>query len=128
MPLNRDWEMSIQQWFSTMPKLFCEPLGTVPLKAPFTFDQYPLAQAKGKTFAPISIGHPWGAKWQYGWFKTSVCLPKEAAGKRIHFKSGVGSECAIFIDGKAHGAWDREHKEIALTKKGVPGKPYEIII
>lgn len=128
MTLTRDWEQRIQQWIDTLPRLFYEPLGALPLEAHFTHGQCSLAEAAGKAFAPIAAGTRWGSKWEYGWFRTSVKLPKQAAGKRIAFRSGAGSECAIFVDGKAAGAWDREHKEITLTRKGVAGIRYEILI
>jgi alpha-mannosidase len=128
MALTRDWEQRIQQWINTLPRLFYEPLERVPLKAHFTRGRYTAQQAARKPFAPIATGTSWGSKWEYGWFRTSFRIPKEAAGKRIAFRSGAGSECAIFVNGEAFGAWDREHKEITLTRNGVAGTCYELLI
>jgi len=128
MSLTLDWERRIQQWMETMAELFYEPLDTLPLAGHMTYDQFAVEEACGKDFTPVSPGTKWGAKWQYGWFRTTVTLPEKARGKRIVFRSGAGSECAIYVDGIASGAWDQHHKEITLARKGIPGTRYEIMI
>ena len=127
MTLTLDWERRIRHWAETMAELFYEPLGTVPLEAHLTYDQLTVDEAASKAFEPVPPGTPWGAKWQYGWFRTMVTLPDDVCGERIVCRSGAGSECAIYVDGRAAGAWDQHHRELTLTRKGVPGTRYAIM-
>ena len=128
MALTYDWQSRIQQWIDTMPELFYETLGKAPMAAHFTYDQFTVEEAGRKAFKPVPAGTAWGAKWQYGWFRTTITLPGRARGQRIVLKSGAGSESAIYVNGLAVGAWDHKHKEVPLTRHGVPGTRYEILI
>ncbi|MCD6520054.1 MAG: alpha-mannosidase, partial [Anaerolineae bacterium] len=70
----------------------------------------------------------WGAKWEYGWFKTQISLPQEAAGKRIVLKADVGGESAVYINGQAAGAIDTQHQYVLLTPKAALGDTFKVLI
>ena len=51
-----------------------------------------LTQALENPFTPMPPGTPWGAKWEYGWFKTSLIAPPEAAGQRLVFTASPADQ------------------------------------
>ncbi|MBW6467420.1 MAG: alpha-mannosidase, partial [Brevefilum sp.] len=92
-------------------------------------DQYQAADAlTSLTFNPISPGDAWGAKWEYGWFRSALTLPEAASGQMIAVMMDVGGEAAVYVDGEYAGAFDKEHKYILITDAGQPGRSYDILL
>lgn len=128
MTLSIEWQHRIDRWRNELPRHFYRTLGEVTVSGFTTLDQLTLDEALKHPFKPFPVGKPWGAKWEYGWFKGELVLPEEAAGKRIVLKPEVGGEGIVFVNGVAAGARDREHSEITLAMKGKPGERYAIAI
>ncbi|MCL6457576.1 MAG: alpha-mannosidase, partial [Gorillibacterium sp.] len=87
----------------------------------------PYETATTGPFSMISQGKQWGEKWQYGWFKGTVIVPAEYAGKRIELISDFGGESTIYVNGKLAGAKDYLHKVLPLSLQALPGEPFEIV-
>ncbi|MBC7257366.1 MAG: alpha-mannosidase, partial [Chloroflexi bacterium] len=128
MSLTIEWSRRLDHWRRGLKQRFYIPLGEVAWEGFVTKDQLSLEQALQGAFKPMPTGTAWGAKWEYGWFRGSVTLPQEAQGERIVLKVDVGGESAVFINGVAAGARDRQHTEITLAKAGTPGARYDIVV
>ncbi|MGE5557279.1 MAG: alpha-mannosidase [Bacillota bacterium] len=129
MSFATEWRNRIDAWRNELKKHFYLELGKVELSGFTTTDFLTCDQAMARgDFMPMPPGTKWGAKWEYGWFKGTICLPEEARGKRIVLRTDVGAESAIYVNGKHAGARDWSHTEITLTPSGVPGKKYDILI
>ncbi len=128
MTLTIEWRARIERWRDELPRHFYRPLGSLSLSGFTTVDQLTPEEALQHDFRPTPPGTPWGAKWEYGWFKGTVVLPEEAAGQRIALKVDVGAESTIFVNGQIAGAKDRQHSELTLCTDGVSGTQYDVLI
>ncbi|MCL6431809.1 MAG: alpha-mannosidase [Anaerolineae bacterium] len=128
MALTTEWKRRFDRWRRELPNHFYVPLGSLELSGFTTTDQLTPEQAQAGPFRPMPRGTPWGAKWEYGWFKGQVVLPEEAAGQRIALNVDVGGHSLVFIDGKAAGARDYGHAVVTLARSGVPGARYDVLI
>ena len=134
MSLSQEWRPRVDNWRGILRRLCYTRIGNVPLSGYVTSRQLSPAealrpkQAIGEKFRPMPPGSSWGAKWQYCWFRGSLKLPREAAGKPIVLRADVGAESRVLIDGREAGGRDWAHTEILLAEKGVPGKKYDILI
>jgi alpha-mannosidase len=128
MSLTPEWLRRIDHWRKTLTKLFYTPLAQVELSGFTTFDQLSPQQAGKGTFLPMPAGTAWGRKWEYAWFKGALALPEEARGQRIALRLNPGGDSVVYINNQVAGARDQEHSEITLTRKGVPGERYEILL
>ena len=142
--LNKEWRRRIDNWRRELPNHVYRPLGPIDLSGFITLDQLTVEEAAKGEFKPFPAGTPWGAKWEYGWFKGQAVLPEEAKGERIVLEIDVGGESAVYVDGVATGAtrrrrpgeesWFRRfwrlavYREILLSASGVPGETYEIMV
>lgn len=126
MALTMEWRRRIERWLNTLPKHFYQPLASVEWSGFTTHDQLTLEQASQRGLQAFTPGTAWGAKWEYGWFHASFKLPPEASGKRIALRVDVGGEGIVFVNDKAAGARDREHKEITFSMRGVPNSEYDV--
>lgn len=126
--MTLEWEQRLQAWRKEIKNHFFRELGSVELSGFTTFEQLSTEEALKREFKPMPAGTEWGKKWEYGWFKGSITLPFEASGKRIVLKADPGGESAIYINGINAGAKDYHHSEITLTRYGVPGETFNILI
>ena len=126
--LTTEWRRRLDNWRREMPNHFYRPLGTVEVIGFVTTNQLTAEQASQGSYLPMPVGTPWGAKWEYGWFKGQVVLPPQAEGQRIALRIDVGGESAVYVNGIAAGAIDRQHREITLSMSGVPGTCYDLLI
>ncbi|MBN1876642.1 MAG: alpha-mannosidase [Anaerolineae bacterium] len=128
MAITQEWQRRIDRWREELPQHFYSPLGAVALEGFITLEQLTPEEAQSHKFTPMPAGTPWGAKWEYGWFRGTLTLPEAATGKRIALKMDTGAESIIFVDGVEAGAVDRQHHEITLTMQGVPGTTYRVLM
>lgn len=128
MDFSPEWEKRIQIWIDELPRYFYRPLGEVEMQGFTTLESLPPEQAAKGSFAPMAAGCPWGAKWEYGWFRGSLTLPASAQGRRIVLRPDVGGESLVWINGRTAGAKDKFHTEIVLSPDAVPGTVYDILI
>lgn len=85
-----------------------------------------LAEAQAQPAQPIAAGERWGGDWTYGWFRSAVAVPEQAAGKRLAARLDFGSEATVFVNGIASGAIDLHHHEVTLTRSARAGEMFEI--
>ncbi|MCC8150468.1 MAG: glycosyl hydrolase-related protein [Lachnospiraceae bacterium] len=132
--LTSEWRERIDHWIRTLKRDFYHPLQELSWEVFFTMDHLSLKEAKAQSFTQSATCQTWGHSWEYGWFRTRVMLPPEAAGQRIVLNPGFGAEATIFVNGSAFGTYradwvEEEHHYIednALTTDGIPGKVFEI--
>ena len=128
MSLTIEWQRRIENWRNELPRHFYRPLSAVEMAGHTTAAQLSVAEAQRGHFQPMPEGTPWGAKWEYGWFKGQVVLPEEARGQRVVLAVDVGGESAVLVNGLPAGARDDFHREITLTACGVPGETYDVLV
>ncbi|MBE0698863.1 MAG: alpha-mannosidase [Anaerolineaceae bacterium] len=128
MALTIEWQHRIERWQKVLWSLCYRPLGSIPMNGFTTREQLTAEQASAGSFQPMPVGTPWGAKWEYGWFKGSLTLPESAAGKRIVMRLAPGGESLVWINGSVAGSIGWAHKEITLSTSAVPGTTYDLLI
>ncbi|MCL6458800.1 MAG: alpha-mannosidase [Gorillibacterium sp.] len=101
LPINFDF-------FTTNEHLTCEEAATRP-------------------FRIIRFGDQWGADWQYAWFRATVTIPEEAAGKRVVIQADLGSEATLFVNGSVGGAFDLQHDDALLSRNASAGETYHFL-
>ena len=128
MTLNEEWRPRVEAWLEALTKLFYRELGEVELSGFTTMEQLTAEEAERGPFAPMPPATKWGAKWEYGWFRCSLVLPREAEGERIVLRLKPGGESLVFVDGVARGSVDEQHKQITLSRSASAGERYEILL
>jgi len=134
MPLNKEWHHRIHNWEQALWQTCYRPLGELSLSGFTTSDHLSSIQALEQRFLPMPPGTQWGAKWEYGWFKSILIVPPEAAGQRLVLSanpadhSPESGECLVWVNGEIAGSfsWVRQH--LTVTKSAVPGTQYKILI
>jgi hypothetical protein len=74
--INAEWKRRIDRWRDVMATLFYKAEGVLDFEGFTTFEQLSVETASKRKFKAIPVGTPWGAKWEYGWFKTEIEIPK----------------------------------------------------
>ena len=126
MKLGRQWDTRLQIWDEAFGRNLYEQLGEISLFGFTTMEQLTLEQAAAHEFLPFPKGTNWGKKWEYGWFRTKVLMPEQAAGKRILLHLGPGPEMLVYVNGREAGSIDKQHFMVELSACAVPGQEYEI--
>lgn len=128
MAMDSEWSDRIKHWRRVMESLVFRPLGEAPLSGFVTQDHLTPAQAAKGKFKPMPKGTPWGAKWEYGWFRCEFTLPREAAGQRIAISMPLPQDILVFQDGRLTGSINRGHPELTLTRKARGGETYRLLM
>ena len=151
MTLNLEWQHRIMSWRQELSQHLYQPLGEVAWEAAFTYDQLRLDEALEQlSFEPIAPGTPWGAKWEYGWFRGEVTIPEFGQGQMIAVMPDVGieptmiieiidgkvtpilsdtvAEAVVYVNGEYAGAIDHKHKVIHLTDSARAGETFSIVL
>ena len=137
MALTEGWKRRLDRWQKAITGSVYSPLSPVDLLGFTTLEQLTLEQAQAHVFRPMPPGTPWGAKWEYGWFKTQLVLPEAAQGKRIVFaidenvlelNGHFAVEGLVWVNGREVGALDFGHKEVTLTLNGQPGDQFDVLM
>jgi alpha-mannosidase len=127
--LTIEWKHRIERWQKALWDARYRPLGKVEFTGFTTLEFLTPDQALARRFHPMPAGTPWGAKWEYGWFKTSLTIPAAAQGKRVVIRLKPGDqESLVWVNGKAAGSFGWGHKEITLTTHATPGERYDILL
>ncbi len=126
MKLGRQWDERLKMWDEAFGRNLYTQLEETALSGFTTMEQLTLEQAAAGSFRPFPKGTQWGRKWEYGWFRTEVTMPEEAAGKRILLHLGPGPEMLVFVNGVEAGSIDKQHAMVELTGCAVPGQRFEI--
>ncbi len=151
MALTLEWRHRIMAWRHELSQHLYQPLGPVALEAAYTMEQFSLDEALSKlSFEPVQPGTPWGAKWEYGWFRGEFTIPEAAQGQMIALMLDVGreptmiieiiddkmtplldetvAEAVVYINGQYAGAVDNKHKVIYVTDSAQAGETYSVVL
>lgn len=132
--LTSEWEERIAHWIRTLAKDLYAPLGEICWESFFTMEHMPLDKVKVQKFQTMKAGMPWGYTWEYGWFRGTIRMPKEASGKRIVMNLAQDGEATLFVNDKAFGTYRADWIEVphhylvdnTLTESAEEGDVYEI--
>jgi alpha-mannosidase len=134
MSLSKEWLNRIKHWDTALWQICYEPIATLNLTGFVTRKQLTAEQALKHKFHHMPFGTEWGNKWQYGWFKTDITLPVKAAGRRIVMymnpaaKPPEDGECLVWSNGSIIGSYGSVRREITLTKNGIPGENFSLLV
>jgi alpha-mannosidase len=130
MGLTEEWKHRVERWQQALWDACYRPLGSIQWSGFTTKEQLTGEQALAGSFKPMPEGTPWGAKWEYGWFKGSLTLPAETAGQRIILqpKPGEYAEGTVWVNGAIAGSIGWSGRGITLTTGAQPGATYDILI
>jgi alpha-mannosidase len=134
MSLTKEWLNRITHWDNALWQICYEPLATLELSGFVTRKQLTPEQALKHIFHPMPVGTTWGAKWEYGWFQCDLTLPEKASGRRIVLymnpaaKPPEDGECLVWANGKIAGSYGWARREITLTRNGIPGESFLILV
>ena len=127
MKLIEEWNQRIQIWIKELEEQWYKPLDEIIFKGYFTKDHLSDKEAKSGSFRQMLPGSTWGEKWEYGWFKGEITIPKGCEGQRIYLKPGIGGEMLIWINGRIVGAKDFGRDGVTLTRSAEEGDSFEIL-
>ncbi|HAU38668.1 MAG TPA: alpha-mannosidase [Phycisphaerales bacterium] len=129
MALTAEWRDRIDAWRKTLKTRFYRPLGSIELSGRVVKDQLDPQQALAGEFQPMPVGTVWGAKWEYGWFRGRIALPKEAAGRRIVMELRVTNyEAVTFANGEMIESRRNTFPHQTLTHKAKAGETFDLLI
>lgn len=129
-----EWEDRVIHWVKTLEKDLYLPLQEIQWEGFLTMDQLSLEDVKKQMFVPVEPGFTWGHTWEYGWFRTTIVMPKKAAGKRVVLDLKQNGEATLFVNDQAFGTYradwiERPHHYLVdnyLTRCAEEGQVYEI--
>ncbi len=127
MALTPEWEHRIQRWEDALWKSIYVPLETLELEGHASTLRLTYEQAAAGNFRPMPVGTEWGAKWEYGWFRTRIVTPPEAGGKRLVIRLETGGESLVWVNGRITGSVGWGHTEITLSRSAQPGEVFDLL-
>ncbi|MHC4716812.1 MAG: glycoside hydrolase family 38 N-terminal domain-containing protein, partial [Planctomycetota bacterium] len=131
MTLSHDWQVRIDSWLEAVRARVMTPLRDVPAGFCPTMGHLSPDEALRLPFKPARAGMRWGRKWEYGWFRSRVRVPKAPPGKAVVLTLAAGRpgvESTVFVDGVAAGGLDSWHDHIDLSAAARPGRRVEVLI
>nr|WP_319473837.1 glycoside hydrolase family 38 C-terminal domain-containing protein [uncultured Sphaerochaeta sp.] len=120
--LPRQMRRRIESWTEELRRHFYVPICPLEWEGFLTYEQLSKDTAMSGSFSSFPEGRKWGAKGEYGWFRSSFVIPEEYWGKVTCSPIGVGGEALVYFDGSAVGSIDRHHKLVYLSYNGQKGK------
>lgn len=127
MELISEKNERIKIWMEELKNHIFIKLGDVRFEGFTTKERLSFQEALTRDFVPMPPKTPWGAKWEYGWFRAEVVLPPEAEGQRIYLRPDVGGEMLLWVNGKAAGSRDLQHDGITLTRCGRENQRFSLV-
>ena len=126
MNIGRQWNDRLKLWAEQFPKHYYRKYAQLPVSYFTTMEHLTFAQAVAGAYAPAPVGTKWGKKWEYAWFRASLTIPEEMAGKRVVFTLNTAEEMLVWVNGREAGAIDKKHRYITLSRSANAGDTYEI--
>jgi len=128
MALTPEWEHRIKSWERTLWDAIYLPFEEVPLEGFTTTLRLTYEEAVQGPFTPMPSGTPWGAKWEYGWFRTKVTIPESLHGKRVVLRLDPGGESLVWVNGRIEASIGWGHPQFTLAASAQKGAAYDILI
>ena len=134
--MHSEWTDRLHHWIRTLKDDFYEPLGEIAWEAFRTKEHRTPEEVAQCAFTRVEPGFTWGETWEYCWFRGTVTLPAEAAGKRIVMRLAPGGESTLFVNGRSFGTYradwvsEAHHymEDNVLTRSGQAGEQYSILM
>ena len=134
--MHSEWTDRLHHWIRTLKDDFYEPLGEIAWEAFRTKEHRTPEEVAQCAFTRVEPGFTWGETWEYCWFRGTVTLPAEAAGKRIVMRLAPGGESTLFVNGRSFGTYradwvsEAHHymEDNVLTRSGQAGEQYGILM
>ena len=127
MNIGRQWNDRLRIWAEQFPKHYYREFEEIAVSYFTTMEHIPYETAAQGHFASAPVGMKWGKKWEYGWFKTEIVIPKELTGKRVVFTLNTAEEMLVWVNGAESGAIDKKHRYITLSRSAEEGAVYRIV-
>lgn len=124
---GRQFQTRLRAYLEELPRHLYTPVAEVPVEGFVTRERLTPTQAEQAQFIPFPEGTPWGACWEYGWFRADVTLPDECEGRRVVLLGQVGGEQLYYVNGHAVGSVDRRHNYVTLTRRAKAGERFHIL-
>ncbi|MFW6066402.1 MAG: alpha-mannosidase, partial [Planctomycetota bacterium] len=128
MALTTEWRSRIERWRKELSEHFYRRLDTVELSGYVTTEQLTPEQVNEGDFQPMPAGTAWGGKWEYGWFRTELITPDEAAGERLVFRPGLSTEAVIFVNGEPSLGLSKKRPFVTLSREAKPGERFDLLL
>lgn len=128
MALSNEWNDRIEAWKNNIERWIYEPLGSVDLTGFVTAEQLSIQQAAKQRFRPMKPGASWGGKWEYGWFKARITVPRSAAGRHLVLHDPDAIESVIYLDGKVAGSVNWAHRHPTLARSAKAGQTFDLLM
>jgi len=131
MTLSNDWRVRIDRWLDAVRARVMTRLGELETEFCPTMAHLSVEEARELSFKPARPGMRWGRKWEYGWFRGRLRVPKPPAGRAVVLTLAAGRpeiESIIFVNGVAAGGLDQFHDHIDLSAVAAAGKEVEVLI
>ncbi|WP_238358153.1 alpha-mannosidase [Cohnella zeiphila] len=125
--MRKEWLYRVEKLLKSRNEYVYTKVMPVELAFVATDDHLSCEEAAALPFEPIRSGDPWGRDWQYAWFRATVTIPEEAAGKRAVVRADLGSEATLFVNGSAAGAFDLQHDDALLSRNAAAGDSYHVL-
>ena len=119
MELISEKNERIRIWMEELKNHIFIKLGEVLFEGFTTKERLSFQEALTRDFVPMPPKTPWGAKWEYGWFRAEVVLPPEAEGQRIYLRPGKSA--FLTCGGKLYRAWTQAGKRRTLPCRAYCG-------
>lgn len=113
--LPRQTKRRIEVWKEELAKHMYVPLQPLEWEGFLTYEHLSPRTACDQQFSSFPSGTTWGAKAQYGWFRSTFTVSEEHAGLILCSPIGVGGEMLVYCDGRAAGSIDRHHALVFLS-------------
>lgn len=132
--MHSEYRDRLKHWIRTLKEDFYAPLGLLEWEVFQTMEQLTLEEARGQSYEKVEPGYVWGRTYEYAWFRTTVTVPEEAAGKRVVLDLRPGGESTVFVNGTAFGTyradWVKQPhhflEDNVLAREAKAGETYEI--
>ena len=127
MKIGRQREDRLRLWAEQFPKHYARPAMALETAYFTTMEHLPYEEAVRREFAPAPAGMKWGAKWEYGWFRTELTVPASLEGERLVVYLRAGQEMLVWVNGRERCSIDWKHPYIPLTRCAKAGERYTIV-
>ena len=124
---DRQFRQRLEAWHAELQRQIFTDL------MPVSFDSCPGPvpdHLSSPSFSPMPVGTAWGTYREYRCFSARIRLPVHARGRRVVLVSGAGGEQLVFLNGRAVGSIDKQHRYVTLFRKAPesPDAEAEILI
>lgn len=134
--LTNEWAERIEYWIRTLKKDLYRPIEIINWESAPCEGLLSLKDAEKLPFLPAPRGMVWGREYEYRWFRSRICIPRQCEGKRIVLDLKPGNESNVFVNGAPFGTYradwilEKHHYLVdnTITMCAHQGENYEIMM